>query len=168
MRVVIQRVIKASVEINGEIYASIENGLLIFLGIEDTDTTDDIEWLSGKIIRLRLFNDENGVMNHSIIENKGALMIVSQFTLHASTKKGNRPSYIRASQPAEAIPKYEEFIRRIREESRLEVKTGLFGADMKINLVNDGPVTIMIDTKNKEQMTIKEIQPAVDHWMKQY
>ena len=150
MRVVIQRVLEASVTINQSIHSSIEKGLLIFLGIEDSDNLEDIEWLSNKILNLRIFNDDQGIMNHSIKDVLGELLIVSQFTLHASTKKGNRPSYIHASKADIAIPLYNNFIDVLSKTSGLKVKTGVFGADMKIKLLNDGPVTIVIDTKNKE------------------
>ena len=150
MRIVVQRVTEASVTISNKVYSSINKGLLLFLGIEDTDSFEDIEWLCSKLINLRIFNDIDGVMNISIKDISGSFLIVSQFTLHASTKKGNRPSYIRASKPDIAIPLYELFIKTLSKESGLVVKTGQFGADMKINLINDGPVTIIFDTKNKE------------------
>lgn len=150
MRVVIQRVTQASVTIDQKIYSSIKNGLLIFLGIEDSDSMVDIEWLCQKITNLRIFNDELGVMNISVKDIVGELMVISQFTLQASTKKGNRPSYIRASKHVIAIPLYETFINKLTEISCLPVKTGLFGANMKVSLNNDGPVTIVMDTKNKE------------------
>lgn len=150
MRAVIQRVSKASVTIGGKIKSSIGNGLLIFLGIEDADTNEDIEWLSGKISNLRIFNDASDVMNLSVKEIDGEILIVSQFTLHASTKKGNRPSYIRASKPEIAIPLYEKFILQVENDLGKKVSTGEFGADMKVELLNDGPVTIIIDTKQKE------------------
>jgi D-tyrosyl-tRNA(Tyr) deacylase len=150
MRGVIQRVSKASVEIDGKIHGEISNGLLVLLGIEDADTLEDIEWLSGKIVNLRIFNDVSGVMNISIKENGGDILLISQFTLHASTKKGNRPSYIKASKPDIAIPLYEKMIAQLSEDSGKKIKTGVFGADMKVELLNDGPVTIVIDTKNKE------------------
>ena len=150
MRVVIQRVSKASVSIDAEIKSSIGNGLLILLAIEDADTSEDIEWLSAKISNIRIFNDENSVMNLSVNEINGEVLIVSQFTLHASTKKGNRPSYIRASKPEIAIPLYEKFILQMESELGKKVQTGTFGADMKVELLNDGPVTIIIDTKQKE------------------
>jgi D-tyrosyl-tRNA(Tyr) deacylase len=150
MRALIQRVKEASIVINGSQYASIHQGLLVFIGIEDSDNREDIEWLAGKIIRLRIFNDENGIMNLPITEINGEIMVVSQFTLHASTHKGNRPSYIRASKPGIAIPFYEEFLIRLKREFNKDLKTGIFGADMKISLINDGPVTLFIDTKNKE------------------
>jgi D-aminoacyl-tRNA deacylase len=150
MRAVIQRVSKASVTINGNVHSQIGNGLLVLLGIEDVDTNEDIEWLSGKIVNLRIFNDANGVMNISIKETGGDILLVSQFTLHASTKKGNRPSYIRASKPDFAIPVYEKMIRQLAGDLGKIIYTGEFGADMKVELLNDGPVTIVIDTKNKE------------------
>jgi D-tyrosyl-tRNA(Tyr) deacylase len=150
MRAVIQRVSKASVTIDGKIHSQIENGLLVLLGIEDPDTDEDIEWLSGKIVNLRIFDDENGVMNVSVIDKKGEILLVSQFTLHASTKKGNRPSYIRASKPDIAVPLYEKMILQLSKDLGQLVKTGVFGADMKVELCNEGPVTIVIDTRNKE------------------
>ncbi|MBR4970266.1 MAG: D-aminoacyl-tRNA deacylase [Paludibacteraceae bacterium] len=150
MRAVIQRVSKASVTINNKIKSSIESGLLVLLGIEDADRDEDIEWLSSKIVNLRIFADENGVMNKSLKEIDGEILIVSQFTLMAQTKKGNRPSYIKASKPDFAIPMYEKFCQVTEGIIGKEVKTGEFGADMKVELLNDGPVTICIDTKNKE------------------
>jgi len=150
MRAVIQRVTKASVTIDGKINGQIENGLLVLLGIEDADTAEDIGWLSSKIINLRIFNDEKGVMNISIKDVAGNILLISQFTLHASTKKGNRPSYIKASKPEIAIPIYEKMIRQLSLELGKEIQTGIFGADMKVELLNDGPVTIVIDSKNKE------------------
>jgi D-tyrosyl-tRNA(Tyr) deacylase len=150
MRAVIQRVSSASVTINGNIYSTIESGLLVLLGIEDADSDEDIEWLSGKIVNLRIFDDEAGVMNVSLKDKGGKLLLVSQFTLHASTKKGNRPSYIKASKPEIAIPIYEKMIRQLSTDLGKEIKTGVFGADMKVQLLNDGPVTIIMDTKNKE------------------
>ncbi len=150
MRAVIQRVQEAKVTINKKIYSSINQGLLVFVGIEDLDNEQDIDWLAGKICRLRIFNDNNGVMNLSVSEAKGEVMIISQFTLHASTKKGNRPSYIKASKPEFATSVYEKFVRTVANELGNDVKTGKFGEDMKIHLVNDGPVTINIDTKNRE------------------
>lgn len=150
MRAVIQRVQKASVEIDHEIKGKINKGLLILLGIEDADSSEDIEWLSGKISRLRVFDDENGVMNHSVMDADGEILLISQFTLHASTKKGNRPSYLRASKPELAIPLYEKFICQLEKDSEKKIVTGVFGADMKVSLINDGPVTIIIDTKNRE------------------
>ena len=150
MRAVIQRVTKASVSIDGSIYSQISPGLLVLLGIEDADTIEDLEWLSAKITNLRIFNDENGVMNVSVKEMSGDILLVSQFTLHASTKKGNRPSYIRASKPEMAIPVYEKMIKQLSTDLGRLIKTGEFGADMKVELLNDGPVTIVMDTKNKE------------------
>ena len=150
MRVVLQRVSKASVAINGALTSSINKGLLIFLGIEDADTLDDIEWLSNKIINLRIFDDENKVPNISVKEIDGDILLVSQFTLHAATKKGNRPSYIKASKPAIAIPIYKKMIEQLQHDLGKKVFTGEFGADMKVELLNDGPVTIFIDSKNKE------------------
>ena len=150
MRVVIQRVTKASVTIDGKINGSIANGLLILLGIEDADTEEDIEWLSNKIVNLRIFNDDAGVMNRSVLETGGEVLLISQFTLHANTKKGNRPSYIKASKPEVAIPLYERMKAQLARDLGKEIATGIFGADMKVELLNDGPVTIIIDTKNKE------------------
>lgn len=150
MKTVIQRVSQASVTIDSKTVAQIEHGLLILIGIEDTDTQEDINWLCQKIINLRIFNDENGVMNVSVKETNGNIIVVSQFTLHASTKKGNRPSYIKASKPDFAIPMYEKFVSQLENELGKKVQTGVFGADMKVALINDGPVTIIIDTKNKE------------------
>jgi D-aminoacyl-tRNA deacylase len=150
MRVVIQRVMQATVTINGEIKSSIGNGLLIFLGIEEVDTSEDIEWLCGKISKLRIFKDENGIMNLSVSEIGGNILLISQFTLHASTKKGNRPSYIKAAKPEVAIPLYKKFISQLEKELNKKIFTGEFGADMKVALINDGPVTIIIDSKNKE------------------
>jgi len=149
MRAVIQRVTKASVTIDGKIHSQIEKGLLVLIGIEDADSPDDVEWLSSKIVNLRIFNDENGVMNISLKDHDGDILLISQFTLHASTKKGNRPSYIRASKPEIAIPVYEKMIRQLSNDLGKKVKTGIFGADMKVELLNDGPVTIVIDTKSK-------------------
>lgn len=150
MRAVIQRVSKASVVINKRIYSQINEGLLVLLGIEDADTIEDIEWLSNKIVNLRIFNDENGVMNVSVNEKDGEILLISQFTLHASTRKGNRPSYIKASKPEIAIPIYERMIRQLSADLGKSIQTGEFGADMKVELLNDGPVTIVMDTKNKE------------------
>ncbi|OYQ35039.1 D-tyrosyl-tRNA(Tyr) deacylase [Flavobacterium cyanobacteriorum] len=150
MRVVIQRASEASVTIEGETVAAIKAGLLILLGIEEADTQEDIDWLAAKIARLRIFNDENGIMNLPVQDIGGDIIVVSQFTLHAATKKGNRPSYIKAAGPARAIPLYDAFVRAIKQELGKEVQTGRFGADMKVALVNDGPVTIIIDTKNRE------------------
>ncbi|HMQ46195.1 MAG TPA: D-aminoacyl-tRNA deacylase [Saprospiraceae bacterium] len=150
MRTVLQRVTQASVTIDGHIHSAIGSGLLILLGIEDADQEEDIDWLCKKISQLRVFNDEQGVMNRSVQDIDGELLVVSQFTLHASTKKGNRPSYIRAAKPDFAIPMYETFVKRLEAISGLSVKTGVFGADMKVQLLNDGPVTILMDSKNKE------------------
>lgn len=150
MRAVIQRVTKASVTVDGEVTGNIGQGLLVLVGIEDADDASDIEWLSGKIVNLRIFNDEEGVMNRSAIDIEGDILVVSQFTLHAATKKGNRPSYIKASRPDTAIPKYESFKERLASDLGKPVQAGIFGADMKVELLNDGPVTILIDTKNKE------------------
>ena len=150
MIAVIQRVSQASVTIEGQVKGTISTGLLILLGIEEADSTEDIDWLSRKIINLRIFNDEQGVMNRSLLEISGDLLIVSQFTLHASTKKGNRPSYIKAAKPNVAIPLYEKFIAMCQDLLGKPVATGEFGADMQVALVNDGPVTILIDTKNKQ------------------
>jgi D-tyrosyl-tRNA(Tyr) deacylase len=150
MRAVIQRVSKASVTINEKIYSAIGEGLLVLLGIEDADMLEDVEWLSGKIINLRIFNDKQGVMNVSVKDKEADILLVSQFTLHASTKKGNRPSYIKASKPDIAIPLYEKMITQLSADLGKPVKTGEFGADMRVELLNDGPVTIVIDTKNKE------------------
>lgn len=150
MRVVIQRVSRAGVTIDNIIRASIKKGLLVLMGIEDSDTEDDIEWLSGKIVNLRIFDDENGVMNVSLKDTGGDLLLVSQFTLHASTKKGNRPSYIKASKPPVAVPVYEAMIGSLEKHLGKRISTGVFGADMKVELLNDGPVTIVMDSKNKE------------------
>jgi D-aminoacyl-tRNA deacylase len=150
MRVVIQRVTRASVTIDEKIHSEIGNGLLVLAGIEDADTTEDIEWLSSKIVNLRIFGDGNGVMNVSVKDNGGDILLVSQFTLHASTKKGNRPSYIKASKPEIAIPLYEKMIAQLAAELGKNIFTGVFGADMKVELLNDGPVTIVIDSKSKE------------------
>lgn len=150
MRAVIQRVSRASVTVDGNITGSIGAGLLVLLGIEDADNTEDIIWLSSKIVNLRIFNDEEGVMNRSVKDVDGGVLLVSQFTLHAATKKGNRPSYIRASKPDIAIPLYEQMIARLAQDLGKPVPTGIFGADMKVELLNDGPVTIIIDTKVKE------------------
>ncbi len=150
MRAVIQRVAHASVKVDEQVTGQIEKGLLVLLGIEDADTSDDIEWLSSKISNLRIFDDEAGVMNLSVKEVDGNVLLVSQFTLHASTKKGNRPSYIKASKPDFAIPMYEKTIQQLANDLEKKVQTGIFGADMKVELLNDGPVTIIIDTKNRE------------------
>ena len=150
MRTVIQRVTRASVTIGGEIKSEIGSGLLILLGIEPADTVEDIEWLCKKISGLRIFNDADGVMNKSVRDVGGEIIVVSQFTLHASTKKGNRPSYIRAAKPDIAVPLYEQFVKQLKFVSQTEVQTGEFGADMKVELLNDGPVTILMDSKSKE------------------
>ena len=150
MRVVIQRVSEASVTIDSQIVASIQKGLLVLVGIEDIDTQEDIDWLTAKIAKIRIFGDENDVMNLSVQDVDGDIIVVSQFTLHAGTKKGNRPSYIKASKPEIAIPMYENFVRKLEQEIDKKVLTGRFGADMKVSLLNDGPVTIMIDSKNRE------------------
>ena len=149
MKVVIQRVLQASVTIDGQVYSAIKKGMMILVGIQADDTAEDIEWLSGKICNLRIFDDENGVMNKSIKEDGGEILAVSQFTLMARTKKGNRPSYIDAAHPDISIPLYEKFVRKLCEEMQKEVKTGVFGADMKVELINNGPVTILIDSKNR-------------------
>jgi D-tyrosyl-tRNA(Tyr) deacylase len=150
MRVVIQRVAHAQVVVNEAVVGSIGTGLLVLVGIEDTDQLEDVEWLTGKIINLRIFNDEAGVMNLSVKDINSEILIISQFTLHASTKKGNRPSYIRASKPDHAVPLYEALKKRLSEDLGKHVEAGIFGADMKVSLLNDGPVTITMDTKNKE------------------
>lgn len=150
MRIVLQRVTEASVTIDSNKHAAINKGMLILLGIEDTDDREDIEWLCGKISRLRVFDDAEGVMNLSIKDVEGEALVISQFTLHASTKKGNRPSYIRAARPETAIPLYEEFTSVLSSFLGKEVKTGVFGAMMQVSLVNDGPVTILIDSKNRD------------------
>ncbi len=150
MRAVIQRVTKASVTINDSLQSSINKGLLVFLGIENNDTSEDIEWLSGKISRLRIFNDKSGIMNLSVKDIDGEILLISQFTLHASTKKGNRPSYIKAANPDIAIPVYNNFILKLQSDINKKIETGEFGALMQISLINDGPVTITIDTQNKE------------------
>src|SRR6185369_6095407 len=150
MRAVIQRVSKARVTIEEKINGQIENGLLVLMGIEDADTDEDIEWLSARIVNLRIFNDEKGVMNISVKDIAGNILLISQFTLHASTKKGNRPSYIRASKPAIAIPLYEKMIKQLSIDLGKEIQTGVFAADMKVELLNDGPVTIVMDTKDRE------------------
>jgi len=149
MRVVIQRVSRASVTVDEKITGAIHSGLLVLVGIEDADGREDLEWLSAKIVQMRIFNDADGVMNLSLKEVNGDLLLVSQFTLHAVTKKGNRPSYIQASKPPVAIPLYEQFIAQLGKDLGKPIQTGVFGADMKVELVNDGPVTIWMDTKNK-------------------
>lgn len=150
MKVVVQRVTQASVTIDGKIKSSIGLGMLVLLGIEELDTQEDIEWLSSKIINLRIFNDADGVMNVSVKDAGGDIILVSQFTLHASTKKGNRPSYIKAAKPEIAIPLYEKMITQLQNDLGKSIQTGEFGADMKVSLLNDGPVTIVMDSKNKE------------------
>ena len=150
MRAVVQRVSQASVAINGQIKSSIQTGLLVLLGVEEADTAEDVEWLSGKLVRLRIFNDENGVMNRSVQEIQGDMLTVSQFTLFASTRKGNRPSYSQAARPEIAVPLYEAFLSKVAQELGRPIQAGEFGADMKVSLTNDGPVTIIIDTKNRE------------------
>ncbi len=149
MKAVLQRVSSASVTISDKIVAQIDNGLLVLVGIEDADSQEDIYWLSQKIVNLRIFGDENGVMNLSVKDILGEIIVVSQFTLHANTKKGNRPSYIKASKPEIAIPLYENFVQQMELELGKRIQTGKFGADMKVALINDGPVTIIIDSKNK-------------------
>ena len=150
MKAVIQRVSQSSVTINEQVVAQIQNGLLVLIGIEDADNQEDINWLTSKIANLRIFGDENEVMNLSLKDIDGEMIVVSQFTLHALTKKGNRPSYIKASKPEIAIPLYESFVNQMEIELGKKIQTGQFGADMKVSLINDGPVTIIIDTKNKE------------------
>ena len=150
MRIVIQRVTEASVAVDGTIIGSIGTGLLVLVGIEEVDTKQDIEWLSGKLVNLRIFEDELGVMNKSVLDVEGEILVVSQFTLHASTKKGNRPSYIRAAKPDFAIPMYEAFVAQVERDLNKKVQTGKFGAAMKVALLNDGPVTICMDSQNKE------------------
>ncbi|MFD0976476.1 D-aminoacyl-tRNA deacylase [Salinimicrobium gaetbulicola] len=150
MRVVLQRVSEASVTINGNVKSRIGRGILILLGIEAEDSQEDIDWLCGKISKMRIFNDANGVMNESLLQVDGEALVVSQFTLHASTKKGNRPSYIKAAGPDKAVPLYEKFVERLEKELGKPVGTGEFGADMKVALLNDGPVTILVDSKNRE------------------
>ncbi|WP_405383808.1 D-aminoacyl-tRNA deacylase [Maribacter sp. LLG6340-A2] len=150
MRTVLQRVSRASVTVNGEKVSEIKEGLLILIGVENEDTQEDINWLTNKIVNLRIFNYEDGVMNTSLLDTKGDAIVVSQFTLHASTKKGNRPSYIKAARPDVAIPLYEAFITTLESKMGKKVGTGKFGADMKVDLLNDGPVTILIDTRQKE------------------
>jgi D-tyrosyl-tRNA(Tyr) deacylase len=150
MKIVLQRVSSASVTIENKIVADIQKGLLILVGIEDADTKEDIDWLVGKITKIRIFDDENRVMNLSIQDIDGDVIVVSQFTLHASTKKGNRPSYIKAAKPDIAIPLYENFVQQLEKELGKKIQTGVFGADMQVSLINDGPVTIIIDSKNRE------------------
>jgi D-tyrosyl-tRNA(Tyr) deacylase len=150
MRAVIQRVSEASVTVDNNITGAIQNGVLVLVGIEDADTTEDIQWLSSKIVNMRIFNDADGVMNVSLKDSGGDILLVSQFTLHASTKKGNRPSYIKASKPPIAIPLYQQLIAQLQTDLGKPVATGIFGADMQVRLLNEGPVTIIIDTKNRE------------------
>ncbi|WP_343693483.1 D-aminoacyl-tRNA deacylase [Chitinophaga sp.] len=150
MRAVIQRVTRASVSVDGNVTGSIQSGLLVLIGIEDADNAEDIVWLSNKLVNLRVFGDDEGVMNLSVKDVDGGILLVSQFTLFAATKKGNRPSYIRASKPDIAVPLYEQMIQQVSQDLGKPVATGIFGADMKVDLLNDGPVTILIDTKNKE------------------
>ena len=150
MRVVIQRVKEASVTINGTLKSQITGGVLIFVGVEELDVQADINWLANKISNLRIFGDEAGLMNRSVVDIQGEILVISQFTLHASTKKGNRPSFLKAAKPILAIPLYEQFVETLTRESGLKVMTGVFGEDMKISLLNDGPVTILMDSKNKE------------------
>jgi D-tyrosyl-tRNA(Tyr) deacylase len=150
MRAVVQRVSEASVTIGGEIKGAIATGLVVLLGIEECDTAQDIEWLSGKLVRLRIFNDEQGLMNRSVQEAQGEILLISQFTLFASTKKGNRPSFSRAARPEVAIPLYQSFLGKLAEDLGKPVPSGEFGADMKVKLVNDGPVTIVIDSRDRE------------------
>lgn len=150
MRAVVQRVSRASVTVDNKVISEIGNGLLVLLGIEDVDDKEDIEWLSNKIANLRIFNDDKDIMNRSVLDVDGDIIVVSQFTLHALTKKGNRPSYIKASKPEIAIPLYENFVSNMQQNLGKKVGTGVFGADMKVDLLNDGPVTIMIDTKRRE------------------
>jgi D-tyrosyl-tRNA(Tyr) deacylase len=150
MRVVLQRVSDARVDIDGRLHSNIGYGMLIFLGIEPTDTSEDADWLAGKVARMRIYPDVDGVMNRNIQEAGGAFLVISQFTLHASTKKGNRPSYIKAAKPDIAVPLYEYFLEKLWMESNRPVKAGVFGADMKVSLINDGPVTITMDSKRKE------------------
>ena len=150
MRAVIQRVTEASCKVDGLITGAIENGFMILLGIEDTDTMEDLEWLAGKIVNMRVFGDENDLMNKSLADVDGNILLISQFTLFAATKKGNRPGFIRAARPEKAVPLYEAMIKQLGALLNKTIQTGIFGADMKVSLVNDGPVTIIIDTKNKE------------------
>jgi len=150
MKIVLQRVSEASVTVDGQKTADIKKGLLVLVGIEDADTPEDIDWLAGKIVKMRIFGDENDVMNCSVQDIDGDIIVVSQFTLHASTKKGNRPSYIKAAKPDFAIPMYEKFVKALENEFQKKIQTGIFGADMKVNLLNDGPVTILMDSKNRE------------------
>lgn len=150
MRVVVQRVTKASVTVSNDLVSSIEDGMLIFAGFEHSDTEEDLGWMSAKLVNLRIFNDEQGVMNLSVKEIHGEILLISQFTLHAATKKGNRPSYIKAAPPQISVPLYNLFIEKVAEQLGKEVKAGIFGADMKVDLLNDGPVTIILDSKNRD------------------
>lgn len=150
MRVVIQRVSEANVKVDGKVVGDIERGLMVLLGIHDEDTIEDIQWISGKLIQLRIFDDADGVMNLSVQDIAGSILLISQFTLYAATKKGNRPSYIAAAKPDKAIPIYEQMIQQVTKDLGKPIQTGQFGADMKVSLVNDGPVTIIIDSKNRE------------------
>jgi D-tyrosyl-tRNA(Tyr) deacylase len=150
MRAVVQRVAKATVTINGVVKGAIQHGLVLLLAVEEGDTTEDIEWLSGKMVRLRVFNDEDGVMNRSVQDAQGSILLVSQFTLFASTRKGNRPSYSRSAGPEIAVPLYEQFMARLRQDLGRPIEAGVFGADMQVSLINDGPVTIIIDSKARE------------------
>lgn len=150
MRVVIQRVTKASVTVNNELVSSIGSGMLVLAGFEHSDTEEDLGWMSAKIVSLRIFNDVQGIMNLSVKEVNGEIMLISQFTLHAATKKGNRPSYIKAAPPQVSVPLYNSFIKKVEEQLGKNVKAGIFGADMKVDLLNDGPVTIILDSKNKD------------------
>jgi D-tyrosyl-tRNA(Tyr) deacylase len=150
MRAVVQRVAQATVTIDGVVKGAIQHGLAVLLAVEETDTTEDIEWLSGKIVRLRVFNDESGVMNRSVQDAHGGILLVSQFTLFASTRKGNRPSYSRSARPEIAVPLYEQFMAKLAQDLGRPIETGVFGADMQVGLVNDGPVTIIIDSKARE------------------
>jgi D-tyrosyl-tRNA(Tyr) deacylase len=150
MRAVIQRVTQASCRVEGEITGAIDQGLLVLIGIEDADTTEDLDWLAQKISAIRIFSDENGLMNRSLADIDGNILLISQFTLFAATKKGNRPGFTRAAKPDKAIPMYQSMVKKLSALLQKEVQTGIFGADMKISLLNDGPVTIIIDTKNKE------------------
>ena len=150
MKLVIQRVTHASVVVEGQTVGAIDQGLLVLVGIENEDNQEDINWLSNKLVNMRIFNDAQDVMNLSVKDVEGNILIISQFTLHASTQKGNRPSYIQAAKPDVAIPLYEKFIQKVEEDLGKTVQTGIFGADMKVSLLNDGPVTIVVDTKNKE------------------
>lgn len=150
MRVIIQRVLSASVTIDGVVNGAINTGLMVLVGIEEADSVDDITWLSNKMVNLRIFDDETGTMNHSVKEVNGDILLISQFTLHASTKKGNRPSYIKAAKPEIAIPLYNQMIQQLSEDLGKSIETGIFGADMQVSLINNGPVTIFIDSKNRE------------------